>query len=322
MTITKQDDGTFLNEQQQLVNETGILLDDDGKMINEEGFLINELGQLLDEEGHAVDAEGFKIDEKGARITAAADEGDEEGDKGKMIPKHRYDSAARRAKLAEDALQQTRGELAKLNKSGNTEGGAPKTIGDFEGKISELDAKIEAARKDGDIEAVIAYSKEMRVYERGMFQQIAKDEASSAGTKAEQKIALDALITKMESDYDAFNPDSESYDQDVVDEVLDLQAAFIAKGDSLAQAMAKAVGYVMGEPDAGSDKKQTRKTDVNKNLDAASKMAPKMGAAGKGSDAGGDKGLPKDVADMSTEEFDALPADTKKRLRGDTYVAR
>jgi len=303
----KQEDGTFKNEAGAVTNETGALIDDDGALINEEGFLINAAGQLLNEEGKAVNAEGLLVDDDNKVIDP------DNGDDAMMIPKRRYDSAANRAKTAEAALDKATKELERVNASTDTTGGDPKTTADFEAKIDELDIKIEEARKDGDVDTVVKLSKEQRTFERSMYNNIATEAATGAGTKAQQNIAFDALVDKLETDYPAFDQDSKDFDQDLVNEVLDMHDAFVSKGDAPAVAMAKAVGYIM--PEAKSA--QLRNTDTAKNLKAAKAQAPAMGGTGANSDTGGDTGDTGDVGKMSDKEFDAIPEDTKKRLRGD-----
>lgn len=308
----KQEDGSFLNEAGAIVNEQGILLDDDGALINEEGFLINELGQLLNEAGAAVNAEGALIDKDNNVIEAAGDTDDD----GKMIPKHRYDSAAQRASKAERALELANRQLANVNANSDTSGGDPKTPADFEAKIDELDTSIEEARKDGDVNEIVRLTKEQRAYERSMYSMIAANAAEGAGTKAQQAVAFDSLVDKLEADYPQLNQDSKDFDQDLVNEILDMQEAFTAKGDTPAQAMAKAVGYIMPEQPSSSQ----RNTDTAKNLDAANRQAPNMGKTGAGSDAAGDDGDPGVVSALTEKEFDAMPEETKKRLRGDTFA--
>ena len=304
----KQEDGSFLNEAGAAVNADGHLVDDDGALINEEGFLVNDAGQLLNAEGQAVNAEGLLIDADNKVIEA-------QNDDDVMIPKSRYDSAARRAKQAEEALARTQQELQQVNRTTETSGGDPKTVADFESKIDELDTKIEEARKDGDADSVVKLVKEQRTYERSMYSQIAKEEAAGAGTAAQQAVAFDSLVDKLEQDYPVFNQDSKEFDQDLVNEVLDMHEAFVAKGDAPAVAMAKAVGYILPEKPSSN----VRNTDTAKNLKAAQAQAPSLGGVGAGSDAGGDSGDGADVASMTQSEFDALPDATKKRLRGDLY---
>lgn len=306
----QQDDGTFKNEAGAVTNDVGHLIDDDGALINEDGFLVNDSGLLLNEAGETVDKEGNLVDAEGKLIDDADDTAN------LMIPKHRYDSASQRAKAAEDALAKATDELSRVNANTDTAGGDPTTTADFEAKIDELDAQIEAARKDGDVDTVVRLGKEQRTYERTMFNNIATQAAEGAGTKAQQAVAFDALVVDLEARYSVFDQDSKEFDQELVNEVLDMHEAFVMKGDTPAAAMAKAVGYVMPEQKSA----QERNTDTAKNLKAAKDTAPAMGGTGAGSDAGGDTGDAGDVGNMTDAEFDALPASTKKRMRGDSYA--
>lgn len=306
----EQEDGTFKNEAGAAVNAENSLIDDNGALINEEGFLINEAGLLLNDEGQTVNAEGARINDDGTLFEDAGD------NTNIMVPKHRYDSASQRAKTAENALDAAQRELAAVNKNTDTTGGDPKTTADFEAKIDELDTQIEAARKDGDVDTVVKLGKEQRTYERSMFSQIATSAAEGAGTKAQQNVAFDNLVDKLEEDYPQLDQDSKDFDQELVNEVLDMHDAFVAKGDAPAAAMAKAVGYIIPEKKTSAQ----RNTDTAKNLDAANRQAPAMGGSGADSSAGGDSGDAGNVADMTEKEFDDMPAATKKRLRGDAYV--
>ncbi len=307
----EQDDGSFLNDTGATVNAENHLIDDEGALINDDGYLVNETGQLLNATGEAVDADGNLVDEDNKLIDSGDD--DDKG-KGHMIPKERYDTAARRATDAEDALAKANAKLAEQD---TASGGDPKNEADYIAEIDALDAKIENARKDGNVDEVVKLNKEQRDLERVMYSAIAANHANNAGTKAQQKVALDTMITELESTHDFFNPNSKKFDQVLVDEVIDLQHAFVAKGDTPASAMAKAVGYVIP---ASKEPGGSRDTDRDKNLDAGKRQAPKLGKDGRGSDAGGDTGDVGDVGKMTTEEFDALPSTTKKRMRGDAYA--
>ncbi len=303
----KQDDGTFRNDANAVVNAEGGLIDDDGALINEEGFLINAAGQLLNEDGEAVDSTGARIGEDGKLLAPAT------GDT--MIPKHRYDSAARRANAAEEEARTLREELASRGDTpAEPANGEPKTVQELEAKIDALDIAIEDARKDGDASKVVQLNKEQRTYERSMYAQVAHDEATGAGTAAQQAAALDVLVDKLEQDYPVFNQDSKEFDQALTNEVLDMHEAFVAKGEAPAVAMAKAVGYIMPKNTGTAG----RGTDNKKNLDAAGRQAPDIGSTGAGSDTAGDAGDAASIGAMTSKEFDALPNDTKKRLRGDS----
>jgi len=65
----------------------------------------------------------------------------------------------------------------------------------------------------------------------------------------------------------------------------------------------------------GSDR---AKQQVAKNLDTTKRQPASMKEVGEDSDTRGQRAADPDVADMSFEEFSALPDATKARLRGDS----
>jgi hypothetical protein len=64
-------------------------------------------------------------------------------------------------------------------------------------------------------------------------------------------------------------------------------------------------------------KAATKRTRVKENIKDAKKQPPDLSDAGADSDKSGKKSEDVDVTKLSTDEFDALPETTKKRLRGD-----
>jgi hypothetical protein len=230
-----------------------------------------------------------------------------------MIPKSRFDSAQSRARSAEGKLKEYEARDAAAQAA------APKdtTAQVMDERLVEIDQKIEQARLDGDADAIVRLSTEARGIERELFTVIAREEAAHAGTAAQENVKLDTLIENLETTYDILNPDSENFDKEVITEVLDLQSAFVARGDTPSVAMLKAVSYVIPEERVTDEVGAKRTTNVKKNLDAAKRIAPGTNDIGNDSSAGGITTDTPDVSQMSEEEFDALPESTLKRLRGD-----
>jgi hypothetical protein len=130
----------------------------------------------------------------------------------------------------------------------------------------------------------------------------------------------------IEEEHPEINPDDDTvYDQDVVDEVVEIQEAMILKGYSKSEALIRAVSYVIPNPDSKvaelsgeRDKKAERDAAAKeKAAKTASKQAPDTKDVGKsGASAGAADSYP-DAEKLSEEEFDSLPETTKKRMRGD-----
>ena len=140
---------------------------------------------------------------------------------------------------------------------------------------------------------------------------------------------LSVAIARLEADHAPLNPDSESYDPDLVELVLSKQRAMI-QGEGLApsaalSAAAKAVMARFGKaPEPVAEQKglsaqqlaDRKQEQVKKNLNTASRQPASMKGAGLDSDKGG-AALTPDINSMTQEEFRALPASTLAKLRGD-----
>lgn len=134
-------------------------------------------------------------------------------------------------------------------------------------------------------------------------------------------------MAKLEADYATLNPASETYDPELVEMILDRQARLVQSGMSPSKAITNATDFVMkrvvreeapAQQGLAAAKLPDRKAEqVKKNLDVQAKQPPSMKDVGLDSDKLGEKALP-NVAQMTLEEFNALPAATKARLRGDT----
>lgn len=294
----------------------------DGEGVVDEKDTDSDSDDLLDGlEAKAGDAEG----EGDADADADKGDVDAEADKGgHLVPKARMDRALQRAQKAEAALEQKVGDTADDETAVTVDTLATK-VDELADTVDELEDKIEEARGDGDAKAVAELrkerrtaAKELRTTERAYQQQVATEQADSSGNQTIQQVRYDKALLQVEADFPAINPDSKEYDQAVVDDVLELKEAFEMKGYTSSDALNRAVGYINkadGAP-AGVEVSK-RKTDVAKNLDANNKQPPNMDKAGKDSDKAGAKDTVPNAADMTDAEREALPEETRKRMRGD-----
>ena len=241
---------------------------------------------------------------------------DDDDDDGHMIPKSRYDTASKRATTAEAENTDLKNRLAALEKPADKD---PDPTPDE--RLATLDTQIEKARADNDIDEVVKLMGEQRVIEREVFTPLATETTVSTTSAQKQEADFDAVVANLESKHDMLNADHKDYDEEMVSDILVLQSGFVNSGKfSPAQAMQKAAAHYLPDAPAPTDI-DAKKTDLEKNLDAAGKMPPDTKDKGANSDKGGD--IVKDAAqinDMSEKEFDALPETTKSRLRGDTYA--
>ena len=127
------------------------------------------------------------------------------------------------------------------------------------------------------------------------------------------------VIHTLETNYDVFNPQSTSFSKDMVDEVLTIQDAYIAKHHTPAEAMDRAAAMVLQQygiqlknaAAAAKPGTSQRSAAVQRNLKANAQQPPTVPAGGGGQQ-------PEiDISRLTEEEFDALPDAVIARLRGD-----
>jgi hypothetical protein len=127
-----------------------------------------------------------------------------------------------------------------------------------------------------------------------------------------------AKAAEVEAKYPALDQNSATFDEPKAKEVLELRDAYIIQGYQGADALDKAVNLIMPSPvdektlDPVEQKVVEKKkvANVNKKIAAAESQPPAMKGKNKT-----EKKV--DINTLSIDEFDALPAETLKRMRGD-----
>lgn len=239
------------------------------------------------------------------------------------IPKHRFDFVQAKRREAEERAAALEAELAKLRETQQPEEKGPS----YEDILAKYDLDIEQARLDGDAEKAAKLRGEQRRYEVAMLQQHSQFTSQTTVTQAQEQQLLGEVISQIEEAYPQFVEGSDAYDKDLVEEVLDLHSAYVAKGVRPSQAMAKATSYVLrangllevdGEPQtAVPAKPEPKKTDIKKNVETASKQPPPI-TSNVGLDST-KAGVTKkaDIMAMTIEEFEKLGERDLEAARGD-----
>ena len=268
------------------------------------------------------DKEGEETEEEKAERLKA----EEAAEKAKRIriPKSRFDEALGKAKQREQALLD---EIEKL-KGGQHASATAKAVKDMRDEIDKMQDKYEDLILDGkkdEARKVRRHVDAMRD-ELNEYQTSTKSEA--ARRAAIDEMSYNAQLAGYEAKYPALNPEHADFDEDKTDEVATLLNAFVKSGQKRADALAKAVKYVLGAPssgkaDDGDDKSkeaaEKRAADARKKAADANKRQPPDGKnVGLDSDkAGGGKGGDVDVLRLSQDKFAKLDEETKAKLRGD-----
>lgn len=241
------------------------------------------------------------------------------------IPKARFDEVRTKAKERETALLNRIAELEKQTAKEVQVQDAVK----LEKEVEALEDEYQKLLDDGKLDRAKEVMRQIRLKERQIVTAEAEHKSERARVQAVEQLKFDMLVEKIESEFPALNPDSDQFDEAVVEEVVLLRTGFERAGLSSTAALTKAVKYVLGDakkPEpvedrkgiAGGKKPDARRQDqLAKNIDAAKKQPAKIGDVGVDSNKKGGGLDTANIRDMTEEEFNALPAATKARLRGD-----
>ena len=221
-----------------------------------------------------------------------------------MIPKSRFDEVlAKQKALAKKLEEATTPKIEDVKE-------AP----DF--NFEEKEIEYQNALLDGEADQATKIRNEIRTAEKQqmMFEMQTKMGQTAKQTSEQQ--ALEAKAIEIQNKHDILNENHPNYNVEKTDEVLELRDAYILQGYTGADALEKAVSLLVPEPtdsNVSTQKKVTEKKQVantKKKLEAAESQPPSLKGKNKV-----EKKIDLDV--LSTEEFDALPEETLKRMRGD-----
>ena len=220
-----------------------------------------------------------------------------------FVPRARMNEVLEQKRAAEQRLKDLQAQL---------ESKVPPTDYPFDEKeTAYMDAVLE-----GDHQKALAIRKEIRSAELELTRSVAASQAAQAKEATKAELEFTQVVQQMESDYPVFDQSSADYNQELVDEALELHAGFMSRGYSPAAAMRKAVTYVAKVNGLDTKTaapvpapKRTAST-VKSKLDAATSQPPVQAGVSGGE-------VEPDYRNLSDEDWDKLPKATIARLRGD-----
>lgn len=290
-----------------------------------------------DEELEAeVAAANAKADEKVAEQKPAP-EGQPRDDKGRFaekearIPKSRFDEAVGKEREAREAAERRAAELeARLQQQEAAKGQAQarsEQLAAIDAQVAQMEEKYQELLLDGNTKEAAALMREIRMAERQVAKMEAQEESAAVVSQELERQRFGVAVARLEADYPVLNPQSEAYDNDLVQMVLLVHNDMVRQGVPPSEALVAATNRVMArvqpaqpvqkqEAGLGAAKPDARQQQaVTKALEAQRQQPASMKEVGFDSDTRGEKGLP-DVTKMSADDFDALPQATKDRLMG------
>ena len=231
--------------------------------------------------------------------------------KEQRIPKSRFDEVNEKYKAV-------KAQLEELRAKGQAEEQAAEGQYDFDSKEQEYLEMV----LDGKTAEAAALRREIRAAERAQLQAEMDARSSQVVNRTNVQQGLQELSDAYAEAYPAFDPESDSYDGDAIDEVKALYAGYYSQsGDTLTsfqkavEAVIKIKGFeaVEGEYEDEAPVAKPSPKQVAAKVAMAKKQPPSLASKGTGNAA---RDVP-DLAGLSEKEFEALPDTTKARLRGD-----
>jgi len=233
--------------------------------------------------------------------------------KAPMVPKSRLDEVLAKNKAMQKKLQEaTAAEKAAAEN-------APEY--DFDAKEVEYQDLV----LNGETEKAVELRNQIRQAEKDQFMFEVQAKMGQTVQQSQEMTELQVKAAEVESTYPMLSENDPSFDADLQAEVVELRDAFMSQGYSPADALGKATQYTIAaqKPELLNPaiKTPTKKVDavvqekqqaanVSKKLEAADAQPPTMKGESKT-----EKKV--DLSLLSSEEFDALPAETLRRMRGD-----
>lgn len=255
-----------------------------------------------------------------AEVEEVAEEEPEVAPKKPMVPKSRLDEVLAKQK----ALQK---QLDDMKAAQEVAENAPEEY-DFESKEVEYQQLL----LDGEAEKAAALRQAMRKAEREQIAYEMRQEMTQTVAQNQQATALQTAANELEANFPVFDQNSDVYNAEYTQEVIDLRDAFITQGFGAVEALGKAANFVVKNYDLveptqatstlgadtapaarQADEVAKKRAQVSKKLKAAEAQPPEL--PGESSANRGEK--PLDISSMTEEEFNSLPEATLKRLRGD-----
>lgn len=238
-----------------------------------------------------------------------------------MIPKRRLDSQIAKTRQLEKQLQDMQRENAEARREAAEKAKVP-------------DEQIQEWLTTSAQKALDGETTEAAALQRKAFDAINSNKGEPAQTEQplnpddlanhiEERVELKSTVKQMLTEYPQLNPDHDTFDENLNEEVLDYQDFYLSKGYTPSAAVEKAVQMLSAAHDlkpAGYEEPKPKKTarstkpDVKKKIDAASRQ-PADPVSRRGNKVSSEESV--NINDLDDEAYNALPESVKARARGD-----
>lgn len=258
-------------------------------------------------------------------VEAKAEEEEKPRDeKGKFIPKERFDEAVRKERAEKEAVSARLKEYEEREAQRNV-------MADFaEGQkmVKEMIKQHTSLLADGELDKASDLMEQILGLQAEMSERKAAARADQAKTQAKEEVRYDALVAKLEADYPQIDPEAEEFDKSAVRKVQAymtglMQSERMSPTAALKEAVDTILGATKKQPDVTAEKKaedlgmRRKEQAVAKAMDAKTKQPASTKDVGIDSDKIGGALDASAVMKMSWDEFVKLPDSKLSEMRGD-----
>jgi len=263
-----------------------------------------------DELQAAIDAmRGTKPDAKKAKDSEPKKDKD-----GNMVPQSRFDEATG---LLKDEIKDLTDRLDAQEKK--TAPAAEDPVADLKAQIEEAEDMRDDALLDGDKETAKAARAVARELQEELQQHLLAGVTSRARTQSSEDSRYNTALQELETAHPEVNPDSDTFNKETMQRIARISKGLQSTGSSPTDALKEAADLVL-------PKKDTKVEDNLRDRDAKSRKDAAGVVAGQAPDLK-DVGSPRGAVDpvikaskLNDAQFDKLPDDVRRQLRGDDFV--
>ncbi len=211
----------------------------------------------------------------------------------------------------------------------------------IEGEIATLEEELDKALADNNPAEKKRIRAEIRAREEALTDAKVNQRTAAATAQAVEQVRYDALVDRAESDYPFLVPGSETFNEELTGALLSMKAGGEAQGLSSSEALRAALKTLKPmleaakkskEPEDAEDPDKKKEVEEKRKAAEAAEAKRREEAVAKGAAASKaqpaakpnvagtvDKDVKKlDPTKLSDKDFDKLPEDEIKRLRGDS----
>lgn len=238
-------------------------------------------------------------------------------DKGRFIPKDRFDEAVRKERAEKEILANRLKEFEERDAQSRVSA----DFAEAQRAVKEMIKQHTSLLADGELEKAANLMEQILDLKEAVAERKAEFKADHAKNAAKEEVRYDATVARLEADFPVINPDHADYDPATVRRVQAYMTGLMqTERMSAAQALKEACDTLLQAPkkaDAEDLGMRRKEAAVQKAMDAKAKQPPSTKDVGLDHDKTGGALDASAIMKMSWDEFVKLPDSKLAEMRGD-----